>query len=653
MNNSSLSLPLHFWIQKTQVEIHQVLGQYRQTCVHRSKFSSLSSELKDFYKNLSNQISNTRTISPSESTKFRQLISLISDLGLVFQSLSDNLFLNNLILNSSNYYLNYVINFRKSFNNFILSLGLCSIKPLNEDLNIIESENLIDNNNLLSRLEEFKNNSKVLELIEEISKKSKKESKNELNKNNNQNLMKKEEIEEGFNDFKRYLFKIDEFEIQKKIGSGAFADVYLAYQKTTGRVVAMKKFIIKNINKSSFQEFRYEIETFSKFQHFSLLPFVGFSIDPSFVIFTDFMSNGSLFSRLQCNNNILSPTKLTIIALGIAYGMKYLHQNQMFHGDLKSLNVLLDADDFPKICDYGSSKLRTEQTLGDNSNLISTPWIAPEVLSSYELTQSSDVYSYGVLLWEMLTKDTPFRGLTDSQISLLVINNDSRPLIPQNSPPKLSKLIRICWDKDPKRRPSFEMIIKAFESGEILFPGTNVESLNAFKVTNSLQNINFIGNNSQIIAKDEKEFQILIQKMLKGNEKESIEATSIINKMLVDNKWVTILLRMNTIPDIVALVDGCTCPYRAAELVKLIYLLIQKEEIALSLNSNFIATALLNLFMRLGTTSMPKFIESFQIALSYRGVKLNGNNLLKLAQFLKAGDMSLRLSMISLLLLIF
>ena len=89
------------------------------------------------------------------------------------------------------------------------------------------------------------------------------------------------------------------------------------------------------------------------------------------------------------------------------------------------------------------------------------------------------------MLWEMLSRDIPFRGMKDIQIAMAVIHHGSRPLMPQDAPPKLAKLIERCWTRDPEVRPDFPTIVRAFTSGEMAFPGANHEMVMAYLSKNS------------------------------------------------------------------------------------------------------------------------------------------------------------------------
>ncbi|OHT13302.1 TKL family protein kinase [Tritrichomonas foetus] len=278
---------------------------------------------------------------------------------------------------------------------------------------------------------------------------------------------------------KKWEISSDDIEIQKEIDSGAFAHVFIGYQKSTKNLIAIKE-MIDTENEENFIAFQNEIKVISKLNHFAIIPFVGAIFSPHCSIITQFMSGGSLFSRLHSKLTFssLQPTKLSIIALGIAYGMEYVHSKGVIHRDLKSMNILLDANDLPKISDFGVAALKNNFLM--TSGIGTAQWIAPEVLNSQKYNQKADVYSYGIILWEMFTGDIPFNGLNRVEIALAVINQKIRPKIPLNCPKNLARLIKACWDEDPTKRPEFKRIINALESCTITFPGTDISRLKSF-----------------------------------------------------------------------------------------------------------------------------------------------------------------------------
>jgi len=139
--------------------------------------------------------------------------------------------------------------------------------------------------------------------------------------------------------------------------------------------------------------------------------------------------------------------------------MKYLHfdvpNRVVIHGDLKSKNVLVAADNAIKICDFGSSKLRDQLpgiSVHTTTKVLGTPrWMAPEVLENKRISKQCDVYSYAIVIWELLTHKIPFEDITDFfQICRRVADNHERPPIPPNCSPILANLLTKFWNPDPK-----------------------------------------------------------------------------------------------------------------------------------------------------------------------------------------------------------
>ncbi|XP_044072705.1 mitogen-activated protein kinase kinase kinase 20 isoform X2 [Siniperca chuatsi] len=152
-------------------------------------------------------------------------------------------------------------------------------------------------------------------------------------------------------------------------------------------------------------------------------------------------------------------------AAEIARGMHYLHSEAPFkviHRDLKSRNVVLAAYKVLKICDFGASKFLTHTT---HMSLVGTfPWMAPEVIQSLPVSETCDTFSYGVVLWEMLTREIPFKGLEGLQVAWLVVEKNERLTIPSGCPASFAELMRNCWATEAKERPMFKQILATLES---------------------------------------------------------------------------------------------------------------------------------------------------------------------------------------------
>lgn len=176
-------------------------------------------------------------------------------------------------------------------------------------------------------------------------------------------------------------------------------------------------------------------------------------------------------SNTQSSNNAVPPkgtwhwVLVKHVARGAARGMAYLHSGKppVLHRDLKSANILLDESYTAKVCDFGLSRLKAHET-SMTGNCGTVQWMAPEVLSNERYNEKADVFSYGIICWELLTAECPYDGMTPIQCALAVLNRDQRPTIPKWCPPSLQALIRSCWKRDPALRPTFEQVIAALDS---------------------------------------------------------------------------------------------------------------------------------------------------------------------------------------------
>lgn len=151
------------------------------------------------------------------------------------------------------------------------------------------------------------------------------------------------------------------------------------------------------------------------------------------------------------------------IAVEIARGMNYLHTfaTPVLHRDLKSLNILMDEGFRPKIADFGWTRKMAEKMTG---KIGTYQWMAPEVIKSQKYTEKADVFSFAIILWEIASREPPYRNVGGAQVSLDVVNNDLRPQIPKNTPEPFAKLMKRCWERFPEKRPGFKEIIRDVES---------------------------------------------------------------------------------------------------------------------------------------------------------------------------------------------
>ncbi|KGL82179.1 Mitogen-activated protein kinase kinase kinase MLT [Tinamus guttatus] len=251
--------------------------------------------------------------------------------------------------------------------------------------------------------------------------------------------------------------RFDDLQFFENCGGGSFGSVYRARWISQDKEVAVKKLL--KIEK--------EAEILSVLSHKNIIQFYGAVIEPpNYGIVTEYASAGSLFDYINSNKSEeMDMDHIMTWATDIAKGMHYLHMEapvKVIHRDLKSRNVVIAADGVLKICDFGASRFHSHTT---HMSLVGTfPWMAPEVIQSLPVSETCDTYSYGVVLWEMLTREVPFKGLEGLQVAWLVVEKNERLTIPSSCPRSFAELMHQCWEADSKKRPSFKQIISILES---------------------------------------------------------------------------------------------------------------------------------------------------------------------------------------------
>lgn len=184
---------------------------------------------------------------------------------------------------------------------------------------------------------------------------------------------------------------------------------------------------------------------------------------PVFCIITEYLAGGSLRKYLHHQEPHSVPLHLVLkLALDIARGMQYLHSQGIIHRDLKSENLLLGEDMCVKVVDFGISCL--ESQCGSAKGFTGTyRWMAPEMIKEKHHTKKVDVYSFGIVLWELLTGLTPFDNMTPEQAAYAVSYKNARPPLPPECPWAFSNLINRCWSSNPDKRPHFDEIVSILE----------------------------------------------------------------------------------------------------------------------------------------------------------------------------------------------
>ncbi|GAM26703.1 hypothetical protein SAMD00019534_098780 [Acytostelium subglobosum LB1] len=259
----------------------------------------------------------------------------------------------------------------------------------------------------------------------------------------------------------------EEITFEELIGTGSFGKVFKG--RCRQKAVAVKLLHKQNYDSATLAAFRKEVHLMSKIYHPNICLFMGACTIPGkCVIVTELVPKGNLETLLH-DEKIQLPLYLRMkMAKDAALGINWLHEsNPVFvHRDVKSSNLLVDENMKVKICDFGLSALKQKhKMLKDQSSAKGTPlYMAPEVMMFKEFNESSDVYSFGIVLWEILTRKEPFSHHRElEKFREAVCSKHERPPIPADCLDSLRKLIEKCWDKEPLRRPSFKEIIATLD----------------------------------------------------------------------------------------------------------------------------------------------------------------------------------------------
>ncbi|CAL8468355.1 g7895 [Coccomyxa elongata] len=273
----------------------------------------------------------------------------------------------------------------------------------------------------------------------------------------------------------------DEVKVLGRIGEGAFGEVSLATCAIFGKVAV--KWLKPGKVAAHSASFWREADMLASLNHPNVLRFYGAVVaspeDPSVVgIMTEYMRGGSLSQFLMsCTQGVIPLRVRAELALHAVNGLAYLHEMQIVHFDLKPDNLLLDgplilggyagAHPVPtlKVADFGLSKHKWSNYVTGVKDLRGTlPYMAPELVSDPDhVSEKADVWSLGMVLWEMLTLQAPFQSLAPQQIIAGLMVGNMAPEVPHWCEPEWRGLMEACWEVNPSSRPSFRTLAGQLE----------------------------------------------------------------------------------------------------------------------------------------------------------------------------------------------
>ncbi|XP_034931520.1 serine/threonine-protein kinase STY46 isoform X3 [Populus alba] len=248
---------------------------------------------------------------------------------------------------------------------------------------------------------------------------------------------------------------------EKQIANRSSGDLYKG--TFCRQDVAIKVLRGEHLNNKLQSEFNQEVLIMRKVRHKNVVKFIGVCTrPPSLCIITEFMSGGSMYDFLRKQKGSLSLQSLLRVAIDVSKGMHCLHQNNIVHRNLKSANLLMDENGVAKVADFGVARVR------DQSGVMTAEtgtyrWMAPEVIEHKPYDHKADVFSFGIVLWELLTGKLPYEHLSPLQAAVGVVQQGLRPSIPSHSHPKLAELLDRCWQQDQSLRPDFSEILELLQ----------------------------------------------------------------------------------------------------------------------------------------------------------------------------------------------
>ncbi|KAL7585743.1 PTI1-like tyrosine-protein kinase At3g15890 [Lactuca sativa] len=284
---------------------------------------------------------------------------------------------------------------------------------------------------------------------------------------------------------KELVHATNNFHNDNKIGEGGFGSVYWG-RTSKGAELAVKR--LKSINAKAEMEFAVEVEILGRVRHKNLLGLKGFYAggDERLIVY-DYMPNHSLLTHLHGQlavDCLLDWPRRMSIAIGSAEGLAYLHHEvtpHIIHRDIKASNVLLDSDFQAKVADFGFAKLIPDGVTHMTTRVKGTlGYLAPEYAMWGKVSESCDVYSYGILLLEILSGKKPLEKLPGGikrdiiQWATPFVQKDSYELI---ADPRLKgrfdyaqlkvvvKIALACTDSNPENRPSMLEVVEWLKSG--------------------------------------------------------------------------------------------------------------------------------------------------------------------------------------------
>ncbi|XP_078247814.1 focal adhesion kinase 1 isoform X10 [Pogona vitticeps] len=262
----------------------------------------------------------------------------------------------------------------------------------------------------------------------------------------------------GIDEARDYEIQRERIELGRCIGEGQFGDVHQGvYVTPENPTMAVAIKTCKNCTSDSVREkFLQEALTMRQFDHPHIVKLIGVITENPVWIIMELCTLGELRSFLQVRKYSLDLASLILYAYQLSTALAYLESKRFVHRDIAARNVLVSSTDCVKLGDFGLSRYMEDSTYYKASKgKLPIKWMAPESINFRRFTSASDVWMFGVCMWEILMHGIkPFQGVKNNDVIGRIENGERLPM-PPNCPPTLYSLMTKCWAYDPSRRPRF------------------------------------------------------------------------------------------------------------------------------------------------------------------------------------------------------
>ncbi|XP_041105138.1 focal adhesion kinase 1 isoform X19 [Polyodon spathula] len=262
----------------------------------------------------------------------------------------------------------------------------------------------------------------------------------------------------GLEEARDYEIQRERMELGRCIGEGQFGDVHQGvYMSSEDPSMSVAIKTCKNCTSDSVREkFLQEALTMRQFDHPHIVKLIGVITENPVWIIMELCTLGELRSFLQVRKYNLDLASLILFAYQLSTALAYLESKRFVHRDIAARNVLVSSTDCVKLGDFGLSRYMEDSSYYKASKgKLPIKWMAPESINFRRFTSASDVWMFGVCMWEILMYGVkPFQGVKNNDV-IGRIENGERLAMPHNCPPTLYSLMTKCWAYDPSKRPRF------------------------------------------------------------------------------------------------------------------------------------------------------------------------------------------------------